>query len=390
MAWIFTHWVNGTRTEVAKNTPDGNDSYDLSAESDGRHVVAGAGNDTIIGTAFDDIIDADGYRGTTESTSPPPGQVSTDAGDDSFSGGDGNDILNGGAGNDYLSGDADDDHLLGGTGSDSLHGGTGLDNLSGGSGIDYLYGGDDSDVLRGEADNDVMVGGEGDDFLFGGAGSDNMDGGNGNDYYVVDTAGDIVNDSGTDGGRDVVQTATIDVLLDPSNTNMTGVEDILLKGTLALNARGNASDNVIFGNAAANTLEGMDGNDFIFGHSGADTLWGNAGDDTLAGGRGKDYLVGGDGADVFVFASAVEAGNNAGADVIADFETGVDQIDLSFMLGGSFLGAGAFTGAGKEVRYVASTGIITVDLDGDKRADFRLVLESGEITGADFNFGIIS
>jgi Ca2+-binding RTX toxin-like protein len=88
------------------------------------------GNDTVIGSASNDII----------------------------SGGYGNDSLSGNAGNDFLNGEDGNDTLLGGTGNDSLYGGAGNDSLNGQTGIDYLVGGagNDTYVHNLNSGNDVI------------------------------------------------------------------------------------------------------------------------------------------------------------------------------------------------------------------------------------------
>ena len=67
--------------------------------------------------------------------------------------------------------------------------------IEGGAGNDSLFGGIGNDLLTGGIGNDLLTGGAGSDRLDGGAGADNMRGGAGNDVYVVDNAGDIVNES---------------------------------------------------------------------------------------------------------------------------------------------------------------------------------------------------
>lgn len=69
------------------------------------------------------------------------------------------------------------------------------------------------------------------------------------------------------------------------------------------------------------TGAGLD--DRIMGGAGADTLRGMGGDDFLHDGAGADLLFGGAGADVFVFA------RDGAQDRVADFEKGIDRIDLS-------------------------------------------------------------
>jgi hypothetical protein len=63
--------------------------------------------------------------------------------------------------------------------------------------------------------------------------------------------------------------------------------------------------------------------DRIFGTAGADTLQGDAGRDFLHDGGGSDQLLGGSGADVFVFS------RDGRDDMIADFQDGLDRIDLT-------------------------------------------------------------
>ena len=70
------------------------------------------------------------------------------------------------------------------------------------------------------------------------------------------------------------------------------------------------------------TLEGTDGDDVIIGGSGDDTIFGGAGNDTITSGAGNDYLAGESGADVFTF----DAGD--GHDTIADFEIGIDALEV--------------------------------------------------------------
>ena len=74
----------------------------------------------------------------------------------------------------------------------SINGLGGNDMLTGGAGADTLLGSNGNDTLEGGDDNDKLVGGNGDDTMTGGAGDD---------IYVVDDAGDIVNEL-ADGGAD--------------------------------------------------------------------------------------------------------------------------------------------------------------------------------------------
>lgn len=299
------------------------------------------------------------------------------AGDDLIAGGAGHDRLVGGGGNDTLGGGPGNDTLEGGAGIDTASyagaapvivrlgvsgpqdtGGAGIDvldsieNLSGGNGADRLAGSTGANLLTGGHGNDTLVGWAGDDTLDGGPGDDLLDGGPGQDTaryagpwaVTVSLAATGAQDTG-EAGRDT----------------LIGIEHL---------AGGNGADRLT-GNAGANRLDGGVGND---------TLGGGAGDDTLVGGAGQDVLWGGLGRDRFVFAALADS-PAASPDRIADFLRGQDVIDLAALDAVRatptddafrFLGQAAFTGVAGEVRV--ASGLLSADVDGDRVADFALVL----------------
>jgi Ca2+-binding RTX toxin-like protein len=92
-------------------TGSGNDSINIGATGElGAYINAGAGDDTIIGSATGSY--------------------------DNLYGGDGNDSIIDGAGNNYLYGNAGDDIIDGGLGNDTVNGGAGNDIIDGGNGTD--------------------------------------------------------------------------------------------------------------------------------------------------------------------------------------------------------------------------------------------------------------
>ena len=182
-------------------------------------------------------------------------------------------------GDDTVTGTDADDQFAGRDGDDQISGGAGNDLITGGTGDDTINGDAGADELRGNAGDDIVRGGAGDDQIFGGGGADALFGGDGDDLIVGVTGDDLI--------------------------------------------FGGAGDDNLFGRADNDTLDGGDGDDRLTGNSGNDVLLGGAGNDVMVGGGGDDTYTGGAGADVFVFL------NERGADVITDFQVGVDRISYA-------------------------------------------------------------
>ena len=85
------------------------------------------------------------------------------------------------------------------------------------------------------------------------------------------------------------------------------------------------------------------------------------------------------GADVFVFGPG-EARAGASAGRIADFEPGIDSLDLGGFGLDRFLGTRAFTGRGDEVRLAMRSDhlLVQIDRDGDRVADMILRIDGLE------------
>jgi Ca2+-binding RTX toxin-like protein len=156
--------------------PDAQDAFPFDPA---LHLTpATAGNDTINGSALDEVICGLGGGDTINGFGGNDtlwGDACLDRTKRIFgaqSGTDGNDKLDGGDGN---------DSVFGAGGKDKLTGGTGKDKLSGGDGNDTLGGGDGNDTLDGGKGNDKLDGGKGNDKLTGGAGINKYTGGDGND-----------------------------------------------------------------------------------------------------------------------------------------------------------------------------------------------------------------
>lgn len=352
--------------------------------------------ESLIGSAFNDSLTGDAGANVLTGRN----------GDDNLSGGDGNDTLFGGRGADDLIGGAGTDladylelntgtvgvtidlgagtasggsavgdiltgvENLGGTAyADTLTGDAGSNTLWGRDGADVLNGGDGADALYGEAGVDSLQGGNGNDSLIGGAGADTLDGGVGIDAanYAESFAGVGINlaDGGSSGpGAGTGGTAAGDILL--------SIESVI----------GSGHDDTIVGDAGTNAF------------------WGQGGRDVLIGGGGADSLKGGVGADVFTYLSISESTVAAtGRDSLNDFSHAEDDrinlsaIDADGNAGNgdtafTFLGGGVFTGAGHELRVVASGGVqlVQADLNGDTLADMSIVVVSATtLVASDFS-----
>ncbi|WP_425052384.1 calcium-binding protein [Psychromarinibacter sp. S121] len=198
-------------------------------------------------------------------------------------------------------------------------------------------GNDQQNTLSGNAGNNRLAGGGSRDLIDGGAGDDDIDGGRGND--VID---------GGDG------------------------------------------NDTIAGRSGNDVIDGGEGDDFIFGGLGADNMSGGDGNDTLKGGLGSDTMDGGAGADSFVFTRVADSIGGV-SDVIANFEVGVDRLDLTGLVSGGMDVniRGGFTGNGQASlrTFENSFGdtIVFVDADGDGGTDMRIEIDlvTG-LTGSDF------
>ncbi|HYJ31469.1 MAG TPA: M10 family metallopeptidase C-terminal domain-containing protein [Allosphingosinicella sp.] len=297
------------------NAPDGmlKDNIAIAYGTIVENAVGGAGNDVIVGNAVANILS--GLAGMDV--------ITGGAGDDTLDGGLGADTLNGGIGGDfYLVDDGGDQVVeLAGEGSDTVSSGisytltANVENLvltgsalSGtGNGLaNVITGNDLANLLSGGEGDDTLIGNGGNDVLDGGLGADAMSGGTGDDLYFVDTSGDVVIELGGE-GSDTVSSAITYTLGD-------NVENLILTGAAATGT-GNGLDNLLTGNALSNRLDG------------------GAGNDRLSGGDGVDYLTGGAGSDVFVgeinATPVAGKGGPISLDVVLDFVSGSDRIDLS-------------------------------------------------------------
>ena len=197
-------------------------------------------------------------------------------------------------------------------------------------------------------------------FFSNAAHADTLVGGAGNDRYWLNNATDRVTEL-ANGGTDVIYTTTSYTLAET-----TLVEELRVYGAVALKLTGNSAGNALYGGTKA------------------DSLAGGAGADKLIGGAGRDLLYGGkdSAADLFIFNSRSETAVGTAHDLIYDFASGRDKIDLHQIdananaAGNQTFGFGSFTARAYGVWLVKTSGqlVVRADVTGDARADLEIGL----------------
>ena len=351
---------------------------------DGLELYGWDGNDTITDGAGDTVIDGGSGLDRIIVTS------SVDNDHDSYAGG-GGDIIDwsgireAGLVFDLLSGSVTNSRSGNSevmTGFTTLFGSQKGDTIFGTTVSDTIHGGGGNDEIDTLGAGDTIYGDAGDDTVHGGAGNDTMDGGEGTDTldYSNDADGvDVDLEAGTVSGSAVTDTVT-------------GFENVI--GSAFFDTlQGDDADNVLKGGGDRDIVSGGLGADTLQGGNGDDTLNGDDGRDTLDGGGGADQLSGGGGADVFLYADTGDSPKGNNRDVIADFATGSDVIDLSAIdaVEGSpgssftFVDQAGFSNTAGELRWRDTAGgvLVEADTDGNGKADLQIQLSAGLVITAD-------
>jgi len=259
----------------------------------------------------------------------------------------GTDLITGAPVNLYLVADDNGDTLIGGAGADSLHGGAG---------------------------NDVIIGGGAADALFGGAGADTF-------KYLAPS-------DSTPQAYDIIQDFATGVdKLDLSAMTPTNVSILHYNGGTFINGVGtnnevfqigsvhdiNAPD--IIGLTSGAYIVGDSLGDTLIGASFAETIVGGSGNDVIIGGGGADALYGGGGTNVFRYLAASDSTTSA-PDIIHDFVSGTDKIDLTAVHAGS-------ASASYGLAFTATGSFLYVDTNGDGANDMLIEVASPNLHTTD-------
>jgi Ca2+-binding RTX toxin-like protein len=348
-------------------------------------------------------------------------EISGGAGDDTLDGGAGADLLKGGAQNDtYIldskldivdeEGNADSGDRIVASFDVSLEDYTGIEHLKIVGAATKATGNDLANTIRGNDRANIIDGGGGDD---------TMQGGLGNDIYIVDRAGDRVQEQDK-AGIDTVHSFANTYRLDDN------VENLVLKGDAFLGI-GNALNNVITGTDLTNQLSGDAGADTLIGgkesdvylvddikdkviekagaaegnadlvfadkisyklaanvenltltgggaHNGTgnnldNQIRGDDGDNILDGGTGKDVLTGGAGRDIYIIDNA--------ADVIVEAESkDEDTVVFDPKIFGPFASTIEIAAFNADIEHVTLTGSKDMRIIADDQNN-RLIGNSG-------------
>ena len=245
-----------------------------------------------------------------------------------------------------------------------VYGGHGIDDLTGGAGVDVFFF-------------------EGNRW---GAG-DKVDGGGGRDALVISAGTGTAHIEFASDGLTSIESISVNAFYATDPSQLPSYELVLHNGnvapggTLIVNgfSLANASQTIDIDGSGVH-----DGNLILIGGAGSDVIIGGGGADQIYGAGLGDALTGGAGADTFRYDSASDSTASA-TDLISDFLSGTDKIDLSRIDADSgtagnqaftWIGSSAFTNVAGQLRAFQSGGdwIVEGDVNGDGVADLTITV----------------
>jgi VCBS repeat-containing protein len=153
----------------------------------------------------------------------------------------------------------------------------------------------------------------------------------------------------------------------------------LIEGAVTLGLEDDLYDGL--GGVQIGSVDGGGGFDVLLGGAAGEQLSGGAGRDRLQGNGGADTLAGGADADLFVYVAASDS-TTAAPDLITDFQTGLDRIDLG-ALSPSSVGLSAGGGITTVTAQTAG-GVVTIRVSGAiSQSDIITTPKAATVNGTD-------
>ena len=205
------------------------------------------------------------------------------------------------------------------------------------------------DTITGSTGNDTISGGAGNDVITGGAGNDTFTGGTGNDTFNVDLGTDTITDlSGSDNlvvswGATANATVTAAFIATAATIN---------NSTASLISAGFGINMALATGTTGYKITNTGGGATLVGSINDDTLTGGVAADTLTGGAGSDRFIINGGSSLATLGASGDAGTVSGYDVITDFNTAVDLLNLQ----GASIGPSTFASVGSNDSALTISG----------------------------------
>jgi Ca2+-binding RTX toxin-like protein len=390
---IIVNLAGGVGTGNVHNTSENTDLTNID------NITGSAGNDSLTGDSFDNIIEGGADTGT----------ATTGDTIDGISGNDTASYANATAGVTVSLANAAFQNTVG----------AGWDKLSN---FDNLLGSAYNDTLTGDGSINNLNGGDGDDFLVGGLGADTLIGAGGIDTanYTSSNAGVVVtinSTSGNTGGHaagdslfsieNLIGSSQGDTLTgDTGNNTIEGGDgDDILDGVSGndtvsyLHATGGVNVNftdILSHNTISAGYDTWSNFDNIIGSSYADTLIGSVSNNSIEGLAGADTMDGGDGVDTASYASSDtgvsvtinSASGNSGGHAVGDSLSGFENL-LGSTYNDNLVGDGGNNtldgGAGDDILTGGAGADVLIGGSGSDTASY-----AGAAGGVTVNLGTVS
>lgn len=247
------------------------------------------------------------------------------------------------------------------------------DNISLSGNVEEAYGFDGNDVMNSYGLSNALFGGDG------------------NDSLNAETPNHLADGSYTslygEAGDDSLRGSSYDQLYGGIGAD----SFTTLSGSIGTEMYGGDGNDTIISNGSIAILSGGAGDDTLqassLGSDEGERLYGGDGNDILIAGSSSDILTGGVGSDIFKFTDLSYRSNSQFLDVITDFVSGVDKIDLTNVAATSLIFNHMVAGANNSVWYAQDdeNTYMFVDITNDGVSDSIIQINGLiNLTSSDF------